>query len=220
MIPIVVCTIGSPSLSVLEASVQAYAPKHPLIVHRGSTGSFGGDFNEALTQAFATHDEVILANDDVVLTPSTMDILLEDVDKLKKVVEKIGFVATMADNVRASQNIRMRVFADDEIVYGRWRSEGVIKQVPVIAPIFAWMPKQAFQAVQFPPITWWSDDIICEDFDKAGFKLFVSRAYVHHVGSNTIGTDYERLKNQALPWVQANRPHYMQELENRVTGKR
>lgn len=220
MIPIVVCTVGSPSLPVLEASIKAYAPDHALIVHRGSSGSFGGDYNQALTEAFKDHDEVIIANDDVVLTPSTMETLLEDVGRLKQSVDKIGFVATMADNVRACQNIRVRMFSDDEIVYGRWRSEGVVKQMPVIAPIFAWMPRAAFEAVQFPPITWWSDDIICEDLVKAGFQLFVSRAYVHHVGSNTIGTDYERLKSQALPWVQANRPEYIRELESRVTGIR
>lgn len=220
MIPIVVCTIGSPSLAVLEASVQTYAPEHPLIVHRGATGSFGGDYNQALAEAFKTYDEVIVANDDVVLTPNTMRLLLEDVEKLKTAVDKIGFVATLADNVRASQNIRVQFFNDDQIVYGRWRSEDVIKQVPVIAPIFAWMPKAAFQAVQFPPITWWSDDIICEDFTAAGFKMFVSRAYVHHVGSNTVGHDYERLKSQARPWVEANRPQYLSELSDRVTGRR
>lgn len=218
MIPIVVCTLGSPSLAVLEASVQTYAPEHPLIVHRGTSGSFGGDYNQALTQAFKTYDQVIVANDDVVLTPSTMPTLLEDVAKLQEAVDKIGFVATMADNVRSSQNIRVNFFQDDSIVYGRWRSESVIKQVPVIAPIFCWMPRAAFEAVQFPPITWWSDDVICEDLTQAGFKLFVSRAYVHHVGSNTVGTDYERLKSQARPWVEANRPHYLQELGRRVTG--
>lgn len=218
MIPIVVCTIGSPSVAVLRTSVETYAPNHPLIVTSGSSNSFGEAYNQALSEAFKTYDEVIVANDDVVLTPNTMSLLLEDIDRLKTVENKIGFVATMADNVRPGQNIRTQFFPDDQIVYGRWRSEGLIKQVPVIAPIFAWMPKQAFEAVQFPPITWWSDDIICEDLTQAGFKMFVSRAYVHHVGSNTIGTDYDRLKNQALPWVQQNRPQYMKELEKRATG--
>lgn len=219
MIPIVACTIGSLSLPVLKASVDAYAPDHPLIVHSGPATSFGEAYNQALTKAFKAHDEVIVANDDVVLTPTTMSTLLEDVAKLKTAVDKIGFVAAMADNVRASQNIRVQFFQDDEIIYGRWRSEDMIKQVPVIAPIFAWMPRAAFEAVQFPPITWWSDDIVCEDMTRAGFKLFVSRAYVHHVGSSTIGTDYESLKKQAMPWVEANRPEYLNELDRRVKGR-
>ena len=84
MIPVVVCTIGSPALPVLKASMEAYAPEHELLVTQGRFGNFGDDYNAAMTEAFKTNNAIIIANDDVVLTPSTMKLLLEDVQEIKK----------------------------------------------------------------------------------------------------------------------------------------
>lgn len=218
MIPIVVCTIGSKSVEVLKRSVEVYAPENKLIVNEVDRSSFGESYNTALEKAFKEYDEVIVSNDDVVLTPTTIQILLSDVQKLKTAVDKIGFVATMADNVRMSQNIRLKFLDDDQIMYGRWKSEQLIKQVPVIAPIFAWYSKKAFEVAKFPPITWYSDDIICEDLNRAGYKNFVSTAYIHHVGSSTIGVDYHKLRDEAMPWIAKNRPEYLQELNRRLYG--
>jgi hypothetical protein len=36
----------------------------------------------------------------------------------------------------------------------------------------------------------------------------LSRSYVHHVGSQTIGMDGNRLTQQAVPWIRKNRPKY------------
>lgn len=215
--PIVVCTVGSPSLAVLEASVATYAKDHPLIVRRYENSNFGDSYNRALTEVFEEYDEVIVSNDDVVLHPTTIPTLLADVEKLKQGgVPQIGFVATMADNVRPGQNIRYQFYQQDEIVYGKWKSEQLIKKVPVIAPIFAWMSKEAFQAAQFPPINWYSDDVICEDLTKLGYSHFISSAYIHHVGSSTIGINYDKLRDEALPWIKANRPEFLEELNKRL----
>ena len=212
MIPIVVCTIGSKCLNVLKTSIETYAADHPLIIRQYENSNFGDSYNRALLEIFEKYDEVIISNDDVVLHPTTMNILLSDVEKLKAAnIEKIGFVATMADNVRASQNVRCKFFPNDEIVYGKWISENSIKEVPVIAPIFAWYSKKAFEEVQFPPINWYSDDVICYDLINRGYKNFVSTAYVHHVGSSTIGTEYEKLRLEALPWIEQKRPEFLRE---------
>lgn len=215
-IPIVVCTVGSPCLEVMKASIQTYAPDHPLIVHQGKETNFGDAYNAALTKAFKKYDEVIVANDDVVLNPETISKLLTDVEKLKTVVNKIGFVATLADNVRYCQNIRVKFDEDkDEIVYGKWLSEDLIKKVPVIAPIFAWFNKEAFKVAQFPSINWYSDDIICLDLEKAGYSHFISTAYIHHVGSSTVGRDYDKNTEDALVWIKKHRPDFEQEVYNR-----
>ena len=214
-IPIVVCTVGSPCLEVMKASIQTYAPDHPLIVHKGAETNFGDAYNAALTKAFEEYDEVIVANDDVVLNPETIPKLLADVEKLKTVVDKIGFVATLADNVRYCQNIRVKFEDKDQIAYGRWLSEDLIKKVPVIAPIFAWFNKEAFQAAQFPSINWYSDDIICDDLEKLGFGHFISTAYIHHVGSSTVGRDYDKNSQEALVWIKEHRPDFEQEVYNR-----
>ena len=75
---IVACTVGSPALAVMKASVETYAPEHELRVRRGTEGNFGDDYNLAISEAFADHDEIIVSNDDVVLTPDTMYIRLSD----------------------------------------------------------------------------------------------------------------------------------------------
>jgi hypothetical protein len=66
--------------------------------------------------------------------------------------------------------------------------------------------KDAWMSAKFPSINWFSDNIICMDMAKAGFKHFVSRAYVHHAGSQTVGMDYEKCLEEPKSWLKANRP--------------
>lgn len=194
MIPLVVCTLGSPSLAVLEASVKTYAPELHLWVADGQYGSFGADYNDAMARAFSVSDEILIANDDIVLKPDTIKILMEDVQALKNAGVKVGLVGVHSDMVRPLQDIR--------------RDEGRLKEVPVLSPILAWVPKEAFDLVKFPPINWFSDDVMCLDLLKEGFRHFVSRAYVHHAGSQTVGTDNRRLAEDARGWVTTHRPEY------------
>lgn len=197
MATIVVCTLGSKSLQVMRASINAYNPDCSVLVYRPDPSTFGQCYNEALADAFKSHDEVIVANDDVVVTPHSIDTLMGDVEALKvRHGAKLGLVAAISDDARNSQNIRFE--RGDE-----W------KERAVISPIFAWMSKAAFEAAQFPPLNWYSDDVLCEDLNRLGFVHYISRAYVHHVGSQTVGRDYAKLNNEALPWLRANRPEYV-----------
>lgn len=160
--------------------------------------TFGESYNDAMEEAFKSHDQIIISNDDVVLTPNTISVLMEDVENLQKEYgDKLGFVATVTDNARAEQNIR-------------FVKEGVVRKERVIAPLFAWVSKKAFDAARFPPLNWYSDDVMCEDLNALGFKHFVSRAYVHHAGSQTIGTNYSQLNAEALPWLIEKRPQYIE----------
>lgn len=198
MPPIIVCTVGYKGFSVFEASVKAFAQDCELIVHHNSPSSYGDAYTSAMRAAFETHDEVILGSDDVVLNPKTVPVLMEDVRDLQgQHGDKLGFVAAMSDNVRRSQNIRYI-----------W--EGIVHPVEVVSPVFAWVSKKAFQVSQFPPINWYSDDVMCEDLNAAGFRHFVSRAYVHHAGSQTVGGDYAKLNADALPWLMEKRPQYVE----------
>jgi GT2 family glycosyltransferase len=218
-LPIVVCTIGTPCIEVLKVSAKIYAPDHELIIHEGERSTFGEAYNKALSEAFQKYDEVIVANDDIVLTPTSMKILLEDVQKLKDALKpkELGFVGAMHDNARPGQNVRYKFFLDDTISFGKWKSENSIKLTPVVAPIFSYLSKTAFEAVQFPPISWYSDDIICEDLNALGYKHFISRSYVHHVGSYTMGTNYNAAREEAMPWIRENRPQHLEELNRRLS---
>lgn len=199
-IPIVTCTIGSKSLAVLKTSVQTYAPDVPLFIttdHRAK--NFGDAYNGAMARAFENNDEIIISNDDVVLTPTTLKLLLEDVEAIKSSgCQKIGLVGTLCDSARYAQDIK-----------NPENHNPVLRTIDRVSPIFAWINKAAFKEVQFPPLNWYSDDVMCEDLNGKGYTNFLSRAYVHHVGSQTVGEDYTKLNNDALPWLRENRPEYV-----------
>ena len=94
--PIVVCTVNGNCVPVLTASVKAHAPDHWLLVSEGPLRTFGEAYNDAMDEAFKDHDEILIANDDIVLTPHTMARLMADVAALKTLHgDMIGFVATM-----------------------------------------------------------------------------------------------------------------------------
>lgn len=194
MIPVVVCTIGSPSLPVLEASIKAYAPEANLIVTRGSESNFGDAYNTAMASAFDSADEIIIANDDVVLRPDTMRLLMEDVRRLQSNC-KLGLVGARSDVVRPIQSI--------------CNTNGASPiRTAVLSPLFAWVSKDAFATAKFPPINWYSDDVLCLDLANAGYEHYISRSYVHHAGSMSIGHNAEKLVSDAAPWLLENRPQY------------
>lgn len=194
--PIVVCTVGSRSLPVMQASVRTYNPDVNLMIFEGFMGNFGDDYNAAMEVAFRDYDEIIIANDDIVLKPDSYELLLADVKKLKGLVgDKLGFVAAKSDDVRGCQHIRMT-------------EPGKVYASEAVSPLFAWISKKAFQEAQFPPTNWFSDDVICHDLNNLGYKHYVSASYIHHVGSTSIGHDIMQLVLDAEPWIKANRPEY------------
>ena len=199
MIPIVVCTVGSRSLNVFLSSLKTYNPDVGYFIFEGHKGNFGEDYNEAMNAVFENYDEIIIANDDIVLTPKSYEMLIDDVRVLKSMVHKLGFVATMADYVRGNQAIT------------HTQSDWHIKETPVISPLLAYISKEAFKEAQFPPINWYSDDVICKDLNALGYRHFISRAYVHHAGSQSIGRNVEKHLEEAKPWIQENRPEYFKE---------
>lgn len=199
MIPIVVCTIGSRSLDVFLTSLRTYNPDVGYFVFEGYKGNFGDDYNEAMASVFELHDEIIIANDDIVLTPKSYDVLMSDVVALRSMCPKLGFVAAMSDYVRSNQSIQHK------------ESDFHIKEALVISPLFAYINKNAFKDAQFPPTNWFSDDVMCKDLNALGYRHFISRSYVHHAGSQSIGRNVEKHLADAKPWIEANRPEYFKE---------
>ena len=196
---IIVCTVNGACLQVMTASLNAYVPRDvERYVHHKVGKNFGDAYNFAAHDAFKRHDEILVCNDDIVFTPTTWAVLLADVAHLRKVVPNLGYVATRSDYARGEQNVRS---GRGKIDFLRYQSERHIVEAPVIAPICAWIHRDAW--VDFPPINWFSDDVQCADMKR---RHFISRAYVHHVGSQTCGQDAQRCYEDAEPWLLANRP--------------
>ena len=222
---IVIATVNSPSIYVLLESLRQYAPDIPIFLSGNNLGlwartrdygniifkpnnatNFGDAYNEIIDYAFTRHDSLIVCNDDVVFTPTTLDLLKKDYEHLTIDREfKVGWLGARSDYVLHQQNIRFPV-EQDQVQGLKYLSEGNIKEAEVIAPICAVVNKEAWSVAKFPSINWFSDNIICMDMSKAGYKHFVSRAYVHHAGSQTVGMDYEKCLEEPKAWLMANRP--------------
>jgi hypothetical protein len=224
---IVICSVSNPGITILLESIRVYAPEMPVYLSANSLDlwhkaksilpnlvwrpndatNFGDAYNATTDYAFdhGRYDSVILSNDDVVLNPSTINLLREDSEILESNGINLGFLGARSDYVLPDQNIRFPV-EEDWRVGLRWASEAKIKETEVIAPIFATVSREAWQTAKFPSTNWYSDNIICHDLQKAGFRHFVSRAYVHHAGSQTVGTDFSKCHEEPREWIKANRP--------------
>ena len=176
-------------------------PRHRTICSNNVSTNFGDAYNAVVQQAFQEFDEIVVCNDDIVFTPYTWQTLSDDVALLKEKNIPIGWVACRSDYARGYQNIRT---GKGSMSWFKYETEHQIIETDVIAPICGYVSKDAW--IDFPPLNWYSDDIQCLDMQQAGKKHFISRAYVHHVGSQTCGFDGNNLIQSAKPWIKENRP--------------
>jgi hypothetical protein len=224
MTPIVIATKGSKSINVLLESSWMYVPREVTTYVYGKWDSldmqdwvhylgendktnFGDSFNHAITQAFLDgHETVIMANDDVVLDPNSYWLLCHDRVLLKQQGHKVGFVSARSNMATMPQNIRAKQ-ENDTWAGMKWASEDTIAQVEWTAPLFASVDKDGWPG--FPPLNFYSDNVACADMADDGYKHFLSRAYVHHVGSSTIGRGHgtdSKNTMEAEDWLKLNRP--------------
>lgn len=214
---IVIATVNAKCLVTMAASITEYVPKdipiylsgckmifprHQTILLENTGKNFGEAYNEVCKLAFQKHDEIVVCNDDIVFTPSTWQTLSEDVSRLKGENIPLGWVACRSDYARIPQNIR--VGNGGKLRWFRWEIENDLIKSDVIAPICAWISKEAW--VDFLPLNWFSDDVQCHDMAKKGLTHWVSRSYVHHVGSQTCGFDATNLIESAKPVIKEHRP--------------
>ena len=187
----VVCTLNSATKTyhMFNASYREYVAPVPLIMSapglpregRGNihampnTGeSFGESYNAAVRQAFNLgYERVVICNDDIVFRPDTHRLLMEDVDAIEaQGITKWGHVACRADNILRN---------------AQWigNNDGsAIREARMIAPICSVVQPSTW--VDFPHCNTYSDNVQCWDMIRAGARIFISRAYVHHVGGLTI----------------------------------
>ena len=220
--PIVIATVKGQGLAVLLESIKQYAPECPVYLRGpesvienfeadykifGQPRNFGEDYNEIIGAALKDWSACIVANDDIVLTPTSVKTLMEDVAIIKTMNSvKAGWVASRTDAARPCQNVRISE-PNESLYFYKFPSESHIKMAEEVSPIFAYISKDAF-GEGFPPLNWYSDDVHCRDLINKGYSHFISSSYVHHIGSHTIGFDAKRLHDQAMPWLLENRPEY------------
>ena len=224
MTPLVICSVSNyKGLAVLSASLEAYLPPGVNIylstpdeadgrrffnVFKWIANpciNFGDSYNRLMEEVWADgHERAILVNDDVVIDPSTYWLLEHDRVLITQQNRKVGFLGARSNMASLHQNIRNRQEKDTWNGM-KWASEDSVAQTEWIAPVFCSVPRETV----FPPTNFFSDNVACEDLAKLGYEHFISRAYVHHVGSATIGRGgASDSKNyiEAEDWLKLNRP--------------
>jgi hypothetical protein len=213
---IAIATVNAKCIVTLAASITEYVPRDVTVYLMGSqlilprhrtvsllneASNFGDAYNTVVKRAFEEVDEVVVCNDDIVFTPYTWQTLAEDVSALRSENIPLGWVACRSDYARGYQNIRL---GEGRMEWFKYASEHKILETDIIAPICAYIHKSDW--IDFLPLNWYSDDVQCLDMQKAGKRHFISRAYVHHVGSQTCGFDATNLIESAKPVIKAHRP--------------
>ncbi len=219
-------------LRVALASIQAYAPTIDVLVGWNGTEEPNGlpcnprmrllrqapgitTGSEAWNWCAGQTDasELLILGDDCVLHPDTVRLLLEDVDTIGGLcAEPIGFVGCRSNYVKGPQNIRFANGATCLAGIG-YETEGQIFGVDMVVPVAAWIRHETFDLVGgFPPTNWFADDLCCWDLANKGYRHFVSRAYVHHVGERATGQgrSSQILLEEGLAWLRANRPDFLE----------
>ena len=188
-------------VTVFLAGSDIIFPRHRTVNMPNDATNFGDAYNAVVKRAFQEFHSVVVCNDDIVFNPSTWKLLGEDVAFLRDKSIPLGWASARSDYARGLQNIRL---GQGKMEWFRYETENLINITDVIAPICSYISKEAW--VDFPPINWYSDDVQCLDIQKKGFQHAISRAYVHHVGSQTCGFNAKELIQSAQPWIKANRP--------------
>ena len=172
-----------------------------------STGSEAWNWCAKQTEA----DQLLILGDDCVLHPDTMRLLREDVAFLEeRFPNRVGFVGCRSNYVKGPQNIRMSNGSAQ--LRMQYDTEQHLLEAEMIVPVAAWVSHEVFEVVGgFPATNWFADDVCCWDLRAMGYKHFVSRAYVHHVGERATGQakTVDDLLAEGLGWLRANRPDFL-----------
>lgn len=179
---------NAPHVEVLEKSLEVYGNKLPIIRSAPSllretygrrhdmpntADNYGDAYNAVAAQAWNLgYDRIIICNDDIVLRPDTIDILFADADALDMEGGKWGYIGCRSDMV-----LRNRQWI------GKNQGHTIVES-EMVAPLCALFQRETW--IPYPPVNTYSDNVQCWDMRAAGCKLYISRAYVHHVGGITV----------------------------------
>lgn len=198
----------APHVKVFRASLEAYSQLYTM--RAVNIGDFGYSYNALHQDAIDDEFEyVIHSNDDVVLRPDTIAKLFEDAAKLDELGINWGWLAARTDWVRhTEQNIRFP-YNNTELQAVGYPEENQICEVATVSPIFAIIRTDRF--LNYAEINWLSDDEQCYRMRAAGYRNFVSRAYVHHVGSQTMTPEtWAAEQATSIEYLRQHNPEFLE----------
>lgn len=222
---ICISTVHAKNLPVMLKSIEQYVPSsvaiyiahsgidsidyhsrwHSMHLVKTTANNFGDAYNFICQRAFERNDTIIVANDDIVFDPTTFSLLQSDWNALMNYdSDNVGYLACRTNYSRGKQNIRWRN-SESKFVGIKFNQESTIIETDIIAPICAVIKRESW--IDFLPINQYSDDVQCLMMADKGLKHFVSRSYVHHVGSQTVNLSANEFNN-TLDYLRKNHLKY------------
>lgn len=178
----------------------------------------GLDMADAYTWAIeqTEADELIQFGDDVILHPDTIRVLREDVAAIERQRSdlKVGMVGVRSDFIHGPQNIRWSNGGTLHPLAMAFDTESNILLTEKVITVTCWYRRSTWEEVgRFPKgLHQFGDILFSYDLRQRGYSLFVSRAYVHHVGllgTRAYGGNEQSWYEDALAWTKANRPDFL-----------
>ena len=222
---ICISTVHGKNLPVMLKSIEQYVPSnveiyiahsgidsidyhsrwHSMHLVKSTAGNFGDAYNFICQRAFERNETIVVANDDIVFDPTTFSLLQSDWQALMNYdSDNVGYLACRTNYSRGKQNIRWRN-SESKFVGIKFSQESTIIETDIIAPICAVIRRQSW--IDFLSINQYSDDVQCLMMADKGLKHFVSRSYVHHVGSQTVNLSANEFNN-TLDYLRKNHLKY------------
>lgn len=217
---------GYADLTVLMTSLNVYAPKIPVtIAYKGTRPRvFGADLIEQPESAKhfghacrflidATEDEeLVFLNDDTVIMPDTLELLAADVAAIEgQIGNRVGLVGLRSNFVAGFQNIRVPLPTDRGLQRLRFPSERQVLEAKEIFGIGFFVRRSVLGQLtkDWTELHWYSDNLLSFDVARRGYRSFISRGYIHHIGSRSGGEEkWEQWDQEAKAWIMANRPDF------------
>jgi len=239
---ICVSTVKTSHLRVLMSSIQEYIPRNIEVYinycqdrmsfidftrnvseFTEQADNFGEAYNFIVKKAFQDgHDHVIVCNDDIVFSPDSFEKLSEDFQMIHEThdSEEIGWLGCLTNHAIGMQNVRRNQkifdsFPEETLGNLQNHRENFILPTSFIAPICSAISQRNW--VDFLPINYFSDNLQCHEMNQRGMTHFISTAYVHHAGSQSMnGSSVERQK--ALEILKKNYPEKYKFVISEILG--
>lgn len=175
------------------------------LVPQWETNKCYGDACKQLIN-ISSGEDLLFLNDDTVITPTTIQLLLEDINILKKNNLPIGLIGLRSNYTAGIQNIRTPHGTLNGIKYAM---EDSIVEVDQVFGVAFYTTRSALNSIpdDWTHLNWYSDNLLSYDLKQKGYRHFVSRSYLHHHGAQST-PDFEKADKEGRDWLKANREDF------------
>ncbi len=215
--PVSICVTSanpdSPHARVCQAALAAYSePEFGPTVWLCDETPFHERLNRYLQDLHARQIPLaVWLQDDAIIEPDTLALLLGDRADAENDGWRPALVSARSNRVAGAQNIRFTQIGELEglqwVDEYYWDTTDWLFPVCTLIDVAAWLQVGGLESDR-----WFADNHLSWKLRQAGWALVVSRAYVHHYGSQSLASNPSEQAQAGLDWLLAREPACAAEL--------